>query len=926
MSFANFSSGGSSSGGPNRSAGSSAGSRSAGSRSTGSTRPTGSTRSGGSARPVGSAGVVRTAGGFVPTDSRTSSASGGSGGGGAVFLDDVAAYRALMAMYPQNESLRFLFERAVALSGRDPNSSDVANVGSDRASGRGASRGAPTFMFASASPDDDSFDIPSFVVYRGERGPIVRRFGPEVTAELSFDRLPDVDRLYYRPEVRSAAQSYVGRYFEKYVISKIEHPRFKTHVNFLDGCTNQMDSPFHFMGQLGAFVLHRSSLVAFKTYTWGLVYRCQRPSIPFYKSDALNDAYYLTWTHMRLPIDQHLASSLDNRVLNFMLGCEFERGRPFTVLRLPPTDGATVASWYPVARHPTPLSTVVHMFDSLNIMACGSFQSFGVDETFTFTPVALGRSGQASTVTVADEKWDIWSPLRNADQDVATLFSARYGDPIAPTSSSWTSATAVPASASSSVNGVTGSKNGSAGRSQAGKNGKDGSRKDSSGYDDFGGRRVGSFARVIDTAVLAGQGIQFNLDDVASAGTRQRVRHSTIELILTTGAGFHCVRRSLLRRGEPDVRPVRSTVSAESAESVKSVESAASAESAATAESAASAESAATAESVASAVMSESSESGGLAGRLLSLGLGRTYNTAHNTQSVKVVEEGRRIVIGDFLVEIVFGGGPAFRLVSFEDDSGVQQTAVSIDVDSYYAFSVLRIDDPASLPMNELVYDPVLRVTDSADADPTLTSGTIDSFNWLLRYRAPYLYLFNRLDGSVKISLPYESTEAMLARGNDRKPRENGSRVVSGADAMALQRYGLDNLGFDDSSDEEDNSSFDVYFPDVPSPDFLYIPRRDLRNLFGDERLFAYRVRSTTNALLAANYDSPAERDQALVDVAALDVPSASGDDPNVRYKIRIEREESYPTHHLLELSFGSRLIEYLRRNYEARIENVTLS
>ena len=156
----------------------------------------------------------------------------------------------------------------------------------------------------------------------------------------------------------------------------------------------------------------------------------------------------------------------------------------------------------------------------------------------------------------------------------------------------------------------------------------------------------------------------------------------------------------------------------------------------------------------------------------------------------------------------------------------------------------------------------------------------------------------------------------MLARGNDRKPRENGSRVVSGADAMALQRYGLDNLGFDDSSDEEDNSSFDVYFPDVPSPDFLYIPRRDLRNLFGDERLFAYRVRSTTNALLAANYDSPAERDQALVDVAALDDPSASGDDPNVRYKIRIEREESYPTHHLLELSFGSRLIEYLRRNY----------
>lgn len=84
----------------------------------------------------------------------------------------------------------------------------------------------------------------------------------------------------------------------------------------------------------------------------------------------------------------------------------------------------------------------------------------------------------------------------------------------------------------------------------------------------------------------------------------------------------------------------------------------------------------------------------------------------------------------------------------------MQQTAVSIDVDSYYAFSVLRIDDPASLPMNELAYDPVLRVTDSADADPTLTSGTIDSFNWLLRYRAPYLYLFNRLDGSVKISLP----------------------------------------------------------------------------------------------------------------------------------------------------------------------------
>ena len=104
----------------------------------------------------------------------------------------------------------------------------------------------------------------------------------------------------------------------------------------------------------------------------------------------------------------------------------------------------------------------------------------------------------------------------------------------------------------------------------------------------------------------------------------------------------------------------------------------------------------------------------------------------------------------------------------------MQQTAVSIDVDSYYAFSVLRIDDPASLPMNELAYDPVLRVTDSADADPTLTSGTIDSFNWLLRYRAPYLYLFNRLDGSVKISLPYESTEQCWLAGMI------GSRVKTG--------------------------------------------------------------------------------------------------------------------------------------------------
>ena len=238
--------------------------------------------------------------------------------------------------------------------------------------------------------------------------------------------------------------------------------------NFLDGCTNQMDSPFHFMGQLGAFVLHRSSLVAFKTYTWGLVYRCQRPSIPFYKSDALNDAYYLTWTHMRLPIDQHLASSLDNRVLNFMLGCEFERGRPFTVLRLPPTDGATVASWYPVARHPVPLSTVVHMFDSLNIMACGSFQSFGVDETFTFTAGRAWTQRSSLHVTVADEKWDIWSPLRNAIR--ISLHCSRLGTAIR--SHPLPRLGRVPGSpgfGSSSVNGVTGSKNGSVGRSQAGK-------------------------------------------------------------------------------------------------------------------------------------------------------------------------------------------------------------------------------------------------------------------------------------------------------------------------------------------------------------------------------------------------------------------------------------------------------------------------
>lgn len=543
-----------------------------------------------------------------------------------------------------------------------------------------------------------------------------------------------------KDETASSKKQNIDRYYEKYIFAKLEHPSFNVHTNFLYSRTNNLKSAFYFEGQLGAFVMHRISMVALKTKNWALIYRCQRKGVSYYEADKTNDSYYASWVHMRLIVDKYLTTSLDNRMLNFYLGCEFLRAEPLSIWRLPSLGTTTYP--FDLSNSIPPVSAVVHFYDSLETCACGSFQAFCVDEEFTLTPVNITRNEYASFVSDQTEN------------------ETEYGD-----------------------------------------------TKESS--------PVNYFKKVVDTDELKARGITFNLSDedddetFAAAGTKQRLVHTTYEMILVTQNGFHCVRKSTLTKGDKGKNNQQK--------------------------------------------------------QKLSLGLGRTYNTGILTQNVKVIKEGQQIVIGDFTIYIMFGGVSDFKQTSFKNENGITQTAVSIDVDDYYAFSVLYMDDPSSPPINELTQDPTL------STENNVYSANIESFNWSLRYRDSYIYLYNKTDGSMKISRPY-----------------NG----------------------------ESDGSNSSYFQ---------ITRKDARKLLGDERVQSYRIRSASNALRAINYDTDKEREEAATDAAILDNPEASAENVDVKYMVRIEQKELYPDHGIDELECGARFKEYLRSNYEARVENVKI-
>ena len=541
-----------------------------------------------------------------------------------------------------------------------------------------------------------------------------------------------------KDENAASKKQNIDRYYEKYIFSKLEHPSFSVHTNFLYSRTNNLKSAFYFEGQLGAFVMHRISIVALKTKNWALIYRCQRKGVSYYEADKTNDSYYASWVHMRLIVDKYLTTSLDNRMLNFYLGCEFLRAEPMSIWRLPSLGTTTYP--FDLSNSVPPVSAVVHFYDSLDTCACGSFQAFCVDEEFTLTPVSITRSEYASFVSDQTEK------------------DTEYGDTNESTP-------------------------------------------------------VNYFKEVIDTDALKTKGITFDAsggdETFAAAGTKQRLVHTTYEMILVTQNGFHCVRRSTLTKGDKGQNNQQK--------------------------------------------------------QSLSLGLGRTYNTGILTQTVKVVKEGQQIIIGDFTIYIMFGGGKEFKMTSFKNENGIKQTAVSIDVDDYYAFSVLYMDDPTSPPINELTQDP------SLSTENNVYTANIESFNWSLRYRDSYIYLYNKTDGSMKISRPY-----------------NG----------------------------ESDGSNSSYFQ---------ITRKDARKLLGDERVQSYRIRSASNALRAINYDTDKEREEAATDAAILDNPEASAENVDVKYMVRIEQKELYPDHGIDELECGARFKEYLRGNYEARVENVKI-
>lgn len=251
------------------------------------------------------------------------------------------------------------------------------------------------------------------------------------------------------------------------------------------------------------------------------------------------------------------------------------------------------------------------------------------------------------------------------------------------------------------------------------------------------------------------------------------------------------------------------------------------------------------------------------------LGLAHTYNTGIKTQTVKTIKENQSYQFGNMYIYLNDGFKSA-EVASFKDGNDITQYGLRgrVEQKKFISYSIVHTkgdEESSTVVPNELLTKPTMTYSDT---DKKL-NGRIETFDWIYTCVNNKLYLYDRLSQTLKIGVQVEEEKPLATR--------------------------------------------------------VLVNRGELRQLIGDERLYKYRVRASTDAQAYYNYDEEGDRQNAKTkDVASYDKNNADPEDSTINYQVTLRDKEAFPDKNLDELTCNQQLREYDRFSYEVRVDDVT--
>lgn len=249
------------------------------------------------------------------------------------------------------------------------------------------------------------------------------------------------------------------------------------------------------------------------------------------------------------------------------------------------------------------------------------------------------------------------------------------------------------------------------------------------------------------------------------------------------------------------------------------------------------------------------------------LGLGHTYNTGIKTQTVKTIKENQSYQLGNMYIYLN-DGFQAVEITSFKDGNDITQYGLrgQVKQNKFISYSIIHTkghDESSTVVPNELLTKPTMTYSNST------LNGRIETFDWIFTCVNNKLYLYDRLSQTLKIGTQIEEKKVLPTR--------------------------------------------------------ILVNRGELRQLIGDERIYKYRVRASSDAQAYYNYDDEGDRQNAKTkDIASYDKNNADPEDSTINYQVTLRDKEAFPDKNIDDLTCNQQLREYDRFSYEVRADDVT--
>lgn len=251
------------------------------------------------------------------------------------------------------------------------------------------------------------------------------------------------------------------------------------------------------------------------------------------------------------------------------------------------------------------------------------------------------------------------------------------------------------------------------------------------------------------------------------------------------------------------------------------------------------------------------------------LGLAHTYNTGIKTQTVKTIKANQSYQLGNMYIYLN-DGFKTVEVTSFKDGNDITQYGLrgQVQQNKFISYSIVHTkgdEESSTVVPNELLTKPTMTFS----ATDKKLNGRIETFDWIYTCVDNKLYLYDRLSQTLKIGTQVDEVKQLPTR--------------------------------------------------------ILVNRGELRQLIGDERLYKYRVRASSDAQAYYNYDEEGDRQNAKTkDVASYDKNNADPEDSTINYQVTLRDKEAFPNKNLDELTCNQQLREYDRFSYEVRIDDVT--